>query len=52
MRVQKKIFIKKPDAKTRKGMKPLTKEEQMFNAKPASITVKVSALKKLKEMAN
>ena len=44
--------VKKPARKARKGINPFTKEEQMFKAKPASITVKVRALKKLKEMAN
>ena len=44
--------VKKPARKARKGINPFTKEEVMFKAKPASITVKVRALKKLKEMAN
>lgn len=44
--------VKKPARKARKGINPFTKEEQMFKAKPASTTVKVRALKKLKEMAN
>ncbi len=44
--------VKKPARKARKGINPFTKEEMMFKAKPASITVKVRALKKLKEMAN
>ena len=44
--------IKKPAVKARKGINPFTKEEQMFKAKPASTTVKVRALKKLKDMAN
>ena len=30
---------------------PFTKEEQMFKAKPASMQVKVRALKKMKEFA-
>ena len=42
--------VKKPAKKARKGINPFTKEEQMFKAKPASIAVKVRALKKLKEM--
>lgn len=46
------LTVKKPATKARKGINPFTKEEQMFKAKPASITVKVRALKKLKEMAN
>ena len=44
--------VKKPARKAYKGINPFTKEEQMFKAKPASISVKVRALKKLKEMAN
>ena len=44
--------VKKPATKARMGINPFTKEEQMFKAKPASTTVKVRALKKLKEMAN
>ena len=44
--------VKKPATKARKGINPFTKEEQMFKAKPASTTVKVRALKKLKDMAN
>jgi len=44
--------VKKPATKARKGINPFTKEEVMFKAKPASTTVKVRALKKLKEMAN
>jgi len=44
--------VKKPATKARKGINPFTKEEVMFKAKPASTTVKVRPLKKLKEMAN
>ena len=44
--------VKKPARKARKGINPFTKQEQMFKAKPASTTVKVRALKKLKDMAN
>jgi nucleoid DNA-binding protein len=44
--------VKKPATKARMGINPFTKEEQMFKAKPASVAVKVLALKKLKEMAN
>jgi len=44
--------VKKPAKKARMGINPFTKEEVMFKAKPASTTVKVRALKKLKEMAN
>jgi nucleoid DNA-binding protein len=42
--------IKKPATKARKGINPFTKEEQMFKAKPASTSVKVRALSKLREM--
>ena len=45
------MTIKKPAVKARKGINPFTKEEVMFKAKPASTTVKVRPLKKLKEMA-
>jgi len=44
--------VKKAATKARMGINPFTKEEVMFKAKPASITVKVRPLKKLKEMAN
>jgi len=43
--------VKKPATKARKGINPFTGAEVMFKAKPASISVKVRALKKLKEMA-
>ena len=42
---------KKPATKARKGVNPFTGEEQMFKAKPASMQVKVRALKKMKEFA-
>jgi nucleoid DNA-binding protein len=45
------MTIKKPAVKARKGINPFTKEEVMFKAKPASTTVKIRPLKKLKEMA-
>lgn len=41
---------KKPARKARKGVNPFTGEEMTFKAKPASKTVKATALKKLKEM--
>ena len=44
------ITQKKPATKARKGINPFTGEEMMFKAKPASTTVKVRALKKLKDM--
>jgi hypothetical protein len=42
---------KKPAQKARKGIDPFTKQERMFAAKPASISVRVRPLKKLKDMA-
>ena len=42
--------VKKAATKARKGINPFTKEEMMFKAKPASKTVKVAALKGLKDM--
>lgn len=41
--------VHKPAVKARKGINPFTGEEQMFKAKPASKTVKITALKKLKD---
>ena len=41
---------KKAATKARMGRNPFTGEEMMFKAKPASKTVKVSALKGLKDM--
>ncbi len=43
--------VKKPARKARKGIHPITREETVFAAKPASVQVKVRPLKKLKEMA-
>ena len=43
--------IEKPAVKARKGIKPFTKQEQMFKAKPARRVVKIRALKALKDMA-
>ena len=43
--------VKKPATKARKGINPFTGEEVTFKAKPASTSVKVRALKKLKEFA-
>merc|ERR1719263_1093007 len=40
----------KPATKARKGINPFTKEPCVFKAKPASKTVKVYPLAKLKEM--
>jgi nucleoid DNA-binding protein len=43
--------VKKPARKARPGVNPFTGEEIMIAAKPASTTVKVRPLKKLKDMA-
>lgn len=40
-----------PAKKARKGIDPFTKQERMFAAKPASVKVKVRALKKVKDAA-
>jgi nucleoid DNA-binding protein len=40
----------KPATKARKGVNPFTGEEMVFKAKPARKTVKIQALKGLKEM--
>jgi nucleoid DNA-binding protein len=40
-----------PAKPKRKGINPFTKEEQWFAAKPATVKVKVRALKKLKDAA-
>jgi nucleoid DNA-binding protein len=44
--------VRKPAVKARKGINPFTKEEVMFKAKPASTSIKVRPLKKLKDMAS
>ena len=43
--------VKKPARKARKGRNPFTGEEMVFQAKPASVAVKVRPLKKIKEFA-
>lgn len=43
--------VKKPATRARKGINPFTKEETVFKAKPASTTVKVRPLKRMKDMA-
>ena len=43
---------KKPARKARKGTNPFTGEEVVFKAKPASVAVRIRALKKMKEFAN
>ena len=40
-----------PAKPRRKGVNPLTKEEQSFAAKPATVKVKIRPLKKLKDAA-
>ncbi len=42
--------VKRPATKKRMGRNPATGEEIMIGPKPASIRVRVTALKKLKEM--
>ena len=44
------VRVHKPATKARKGINPFTKEPMTFKAKPARSTVKVRALKGLKEM--
>jgi len=41
----------RPATKARKGINPFTGEETIFKAKPASRRVKITALKKLKDLA-
>lgn len=43
--------VKVPAKPRRKGIDPFTKQERVFAAKPASVKVKVRALKKLKDAA-
>ena len=40
-----------PAKPKRKGINPFTKEEQVFAAKPATVKLKIRALKKLKDAA-
>jgi len=42
--------VRKPATKARKGINPFTKEECMFQAKPARNVVKILPLKGLKDM--
>lgn len=42
--------IRKPATKARKGINPFTKEETVFQAKPARNVVKILPLKGLKDM--
>jgi hypothetical protein len=47
-----KIGVQKVEAKKRrKGIDPFTKIERWFEAKPATVRIKVRALKKLKDAA-
>jgi len=43
---------KRPATPARKGVNPFTKEPCVFKAKPASKTVRVMAMKKIKEAVN
>ena len=45
------MVIHKPDNRKRKGINPVTKQEQIFKAKPARKVIKVRPLKALKDMA-
>ena len=45
------VVIQKPATKKRKGINPFTKQEQVFQAKPARKVIKVRPLKALKAMA-
>lgn len=45
------VTVKKPARRARKGINPFTGEETTFAAKPASTSVKIRPLKKLKDMA-
>ncbi len=42
--------VHKPATKARKGINPFTKQEQLFQAKPARNVVKAQPLKSLKDM--
>jgi nucleoid DNA-binding protein len=44
------VVVKKPARSARKGINPFTGEEIMIKARPAYKTVRIKALKKLKEM--
>ena len=44
--------VRRPAIKARRGINPFTKEETLFKAKPASTSVRIHALKKMKEFAN
>jgi len=44
--------VQRPAIKARRGINPFTKEEVWFKAKPASTSVRIRPLKKLKRYAN
>ena len=44
--------VQRPAIKARRGINPFTKEEVWFKAKPASISVRIRPLRKLKRHAN
>ena len=46
------VVKKTPAKKARKGINPFTGEPTIFKAKPASRKVKVTVLKKVKEMVS
>lgn len=45
------VSIKVPAKPKRRGINPFTKQEQWFAAKPATVKVKIRALKRLKDAA-
>ncbi len=48
-----KLKVRKVPARpARKGIDPFTKQERMFEAKPASKKIRATALKKLKDLVN
>ena len=44
--------VQRPAIKARRGINPFTKKEVWFKAKPASTSVRIRPLKKLKRYAN
>ena len=44
--------VRRPAIKARRGINPFTKEEIWFKAKPATTSVRIRALKKMKGFAN
>ena len=45
------MVVQKPATKAHKGINPFTKQEQMFEAKPARKVIRVRPLKALRDMA-